>query len=59
MWKLCGNVQHKKPEDFVISSGKTYSVKEFVNKAANMGFDLEWSGKGLKEKAMIKILKKQ
>ena len=56
MWKM---LQQKKPEDFVISSGKTYTVKEFVNRAARyMGFDLAWSGKGLKESAIDRNSKK-
>ena len=50
MWKM---LQKKKPENYVISSGKTYTVKEFVNKAAkNFGFNLSWTGVGLKEKAI-------
>ena len=56
MWMM---LQQKKPEDFVISSGKTYTVKDFINKAANhYGFNLIWVGKGLKEKAMDKKTKK-
>ena len=49
MWKM---LQQKKPQNFVISSGKTYTVKEFVNKAAKQfGFNLRWTGRGLNEKA--------
>lgn len=56
MWKM---LQQKKPENFVISSGNTYTVKEFVNKAAkHFGFDLKWIGKGIKEKAIDKNSKK-
>lgn len=56
MWKM---LQQKKPENFVISSGKTYTVKEFVNKAAkNFGYNLQWLGKGLNEKAIDRNSKK-
>jgi len=48
-------LQLPEPEDFVISTGKTYSVKTFVEKAANVvGFDLEWQGEGVDEKAYDK-----
>ena len=52
MWKM---LQQKKPDDFVISSGKTYTVKEFVIKAAKyFDYNLIWKGKGLGEKAYDK-----
>ena len=44
MWKI---LQNKKPDDYVIATGKQYSVKDFVNKAAPyFGFKLEWRGEG-------------
>ena len=50
MWKM---MQQKKPEDYVISSGATHTVKTFVNKAAKkFDLDLIWKGKGLKEHAI-------
>ena len=50
MWKM---LQLKEADDFVISSGKTYTVKTFINKTAKyLGFDLVWRGKGLDEKAI-------
>jgi GDPmannose 4,6-dehydratase len=43
-------LQQQNPEDFVISSGETHSVREFVEVAARVvGMNIEWSGKGLKE----------
>ena len=49
----------KKPDDYVISSGSTNTVKSFVNKAAkHFDFDLIWKGKGLNEKAFDKNSKK-
>ena len=43
-------LQRKKPEDFVIATGKQYSVKDFVNIASkNLDMKIEWSGKDLNE----------
>ena len=50
MWKM---MQQKKPDDYVIATGKTITIKEFVNKAAKkIGFKLKWVGKGIHEKAI-------
>ncbi len=47
MWLM---LQQDKPDDYVISTGETHSVREFVEVCANeLGFDLEWDGKGLNE----------
>ena len=47
-------LQHEKPLDFVIASGKQYSVRDFVNLAAeNMGLQLEWTGSGPEESAVV------
>ena len=46
-------LQQKKPDDYVIASGKQYSIKQFVNLTAlRLGIKLKWIGKGLKEKAI-------
>lgn len=48
-------LQHETPEDYVIATGETHSVREFVEKAANyIGMELEWSGAGLEEKGIDK-----
>ena len=40
-------LQQDEPDDYVIATGKQYSVKDFVNKAAPyFGFKLEWRGEG-------------
>ena len=50
MWKM---LQQKKPEDFVIGTGKTFTIKDFVNRAAKkIKLDIKWIGKGIKEKAV-------
>ena len=50
MWKM---LQQKKPEDFVIATGKQYTVRDFVNIASKrLGLKIKWIGKGLSEKAI-------
>ena len=47
MWMI---TQHDTPDDFVLATGKMYSVREFVEYAAEyFGFRIEWRGEGLKE----------
>ena len=47
MWKI---LQYKKPDDFVIATGKSYSVREFVEIAFSLvSINISWKGKGLKE----------
>ncbi len=56
MWKM---LQYKKPDDYVISTGETHTIKEFINEVGNfLGFDLYWSGKGINEKCYNKKTKK-
>ena len=45
-------LQQRKPDDYVIATGKTYSVKYFINKAAKyLKLKLKWKGKGINTKA--------
>ena len=47
-------LQQNEPDDFVIATGKQYSVKDFVNCAAkNLDMVFEWKGKGLKEVGLL------
>lgn len=47
-------LQQDKPDDFVIATGKTTRVREFVRKAFEyVGIDLEFVGKGINEKGKI------
>jgi len=47
-------LQQKKPDDFVIATGKQYSVRDFINLAAqNLDMKIEWKGKGVKEVGSI------
>jgi len=50
MWLM---LQHDKPEDFVLATGKQYSVRDFVNLAfKEVGILLRWEGKGINEKGI-------
>ncbi len=47
-------LQQDQPEDFVIATGKTTSVRDFVRKAfAEAGITLEFTGSGTNEKGII------
>ena len=48
MWKM---LQQKKPEDFVVSTGQTYSIKQFINETVKyLNLKTKWIGKGINEK---------
>ncbi len=52
-------LQREKPEDFVIATGKTHSIREFVEEACKcLDIDIEWKGKGVKEIGIDKKTKK-
>jgi GDPmannose 4,6-dehydratase len=43
-------LQQDKPEDFVIATGVQYSVRQFVDAAAEeLGIQIKWSGQGIEE----------
>ena len=49
MWKM---LQQKKPGDYVIATGKQYSIKQFINLTAKkLEMKITWKGKGIEEKA--------
>jgi GDPmannose 4,6-dehydratase len=51
MWKM---LQQKKPTDYVISSGRQYSVKYFIHLVSKeLGIKIIWKGKGLNEKGYL------
>ena len=48
MWKM---LQNKTPKDYVIATGKNYSVKNFIDTATNvLNLKTKWVDKGLNEK---------
>ena len=47
MWRI---LQQEKPEDFVLATGVTTTIREFAERAfAEVGITLEWSGSGVDE----------
>ena len=49
IWKI---MQNKKPDDFVICTGKQYTIKQFINMVATeLRIKVKWRGNGIKEKA--------
>ncbi len=52
MWMI---LQHDVPDDFVIATGKQYSVREFCTFAfKHVGIELAWVGEGIEEKGIDK-----
>ncbi|PBK63238.1 probable GDP-mannose 4,6 dehydratase [Armillaria ostoyae] len=50
MWLM---LQQPTPEDFVLATGETHPVREFVNKSfAALDIELQWSGQGVDEEAI-------
>jgi len=50
-------LQQDEPNDYVIGTGKSHSVREFVEHAFNYaGIELEWQGDGLNEKGVVRSL---
>ena len=53
MWMI---LQAEQPEDWVIATGKTTTVREFVRMSfAEVGIELEFKGVGVNEKATFKM----
>lgn len=52
MWLI---LQQEKPEDFIIATGETHTVREFCEEAFRIaGIEIVWNGKGLDEKGFDK-----
>lgn len=52
MWMI---LQHDVPDDFVIATGKQYSVRDFCTFAfRHVGIELDWQGEGVDEKGIDK-----
>jgi len=52
MWLM---LQQDEPDDYVIGTGESHSVREFVEKAfAYVGIEIEWKGEGTEEKGIVK-----
>ena len=52
MWLM---LKQRKPQDFVIATGKQYTVKNFINNVAKkLDMKIFWKGKGINEKGIDK-----
>jgi len=52
MWMM---LQQDKPDDYVIATEETHTVREFIEEACKvLDIDLEWKGKGVDEKGIDK-----
>ncbi len=50
MWLM---LQQPTPDDYVIATGETHTVREFVEHTARLlGYEIEWQGSGLAEKGV-------
>ncbi len=50
-------LQQKKPEDYVIASGKQHSIRTFISWASNfLGIKIKFKGKGLKEVGVVESI---
>ena len=50
-WKI---LQQRKPDDYVIATGKTTSVRDFVNECCRyLNLKIRWEGKGVNEKGFL------
>lgn len=57
MWKI---LQAEKPDDFVLATNETHTVREFVEEAFKvLGDEIIWEGKGVNEKGILKSSGKQ
>ncbi len=54
MWLI---LQHDKPDDFVIATGQTHSIRNCVELTfSRLGVEIGWEGKGSDEKGIIRSL---
>lgn len=52
MWLM---MQDKKPNDYVLATNETHTVRELIEVSAkHFGFDIEWQGEGINEKGVDK-----
>ena len=57
MWLM---LQQENPDDYVIGTGESHSVREFVEKSFEYaGIEIEWKGEGIDEKGIVKSIEKR
>jgi len=51
MWMM---LQHPEPDDYVLATGETHSVREFCERTfERLGIEIKWKGEGINEKGVI------
>ncbi len=57
MWLM---LQQDKPDDYVVGTGISHSVREYLERAFNyIGIEIDWKGNGVKEKGIIRSIDKK
>jgi GDPmannose 4,6-dehydratase len=57
MWRI---LQHDKADDFVLATGETHSVREFIELTfKHLGIELEWRGKNELEKGVVSKINRE
>lgn len=57
MWRI---LQQEEPEDFVLATGETHSVREFCDLAfAELGIELDWVNENENEKGIVKSIQNE
>ncbi|MFA5973322.1 MAG: GDP-mannose 4,6-dehydratase [Lentimicrobiaceae bacterium] len=57
MWRI---LQVAKPDDFVLATNETHTVKEFIEESFKvLGHDVYWEGKGINEKGILRSTGKE
>jgi GDPmannose 4,6-dehydratase len=57
MWLM---LQHDSPDDFAVGTGKSHSVREFLEMALNYaGVEIEWQGEGADTRGIVKSFEKK
>jgi len=56
MWLM---LQQPKPDDYVVATGESHTVREFIEEVCRLlDIDIEWQGSGVKEKGIDKKTRK-
>ena len=57
MWRI---LQHTKPDDFILATNETHTVREFIEESFRiLGEEIVWQGNGLTERGILKSNHKQ
>jgi GDPmannose 4,6-dehydratase len=57
MWLI---LQQDQPDDYVIATGESHSVRELVELAfSEIGMEIQWKGKGVNEKGVVKSYERE